>query len=58
MSIALSPSNVLIMMPLLVAAGLFLCAEFNKMLQANPNTPVLSIGKIQEYIVRGAQVDI
>jgi len=43
MTTVLSPSNILIMMPLLITAGLFLCVEAKKMLDANPSIPVLSM---------------
>ena len=58
MSIVMIPSNILTMMPLLISAALFLCLEFKKMLDANPSTPVLSIGSVQNYITKGAKVDI
>ena len=57
-SIAMSPANILVMMPLLVSGGLFLCMEFKKILDANPNTPVISIGAIKENIIRGSGIDI
>jgi len=57
-SIAMTPTNILCMMPLLVSGGLFLCMEFKKILDANPNTPVLSNGKISEYIIKGSAIDI
>lgn len=58
MSIAMTASNVLVMSPLLISAGLFLCIEFKKMLDANPSTPLLSNGMISGYIIKGASTEI
>ena len=58
MSTIPSGTNILIMMPLLISGGLFLCMEFKKILDVNPNTPGLSIGAVKDNIMRGSGIDI
>jgi len=33
-----------------------LAIEFKKMLDVNPSTPILSIGKVKEFVLKGAQM--
>lgn len=54
LSIAMAPKNLFISGPLIISAVLMLSIEFKKMLDVNPSTPILSIGKVKEYVLKGA----
>ena len=56
MSIIMAPKNLFICGPLLISAVLMLSIEFKKMLVNNPSTPILSIGKVKEFVLKGADM--
>jgi hypothetical protein len=56
MSIIMAPKNLFIYGPLLISAVLMLSIEFKKMLDTNPSTPILSIGKVKEFVLKGANM--
>ena len=56
MSIAIQPKGFFQHTPLLISAALFLSIEFKKILDQNPNTPVLSNSKVKEWVVKGSAV--
>jgi hypothetical protein len=40
--------------PLLISAALALSVEFKKILDKKPNTPLLSISQIKNWVVKGS----
>lgn len=52
----MAPKNLFIYGPLLISAVLMLSIEFKKMLDTNPSTPILSIGKVKEFVLKGAEM--
>jgi hypothetical protein len=52
MATAMTSGNLFVYGPMLISAGLFLAVEFQKILQKNPSTPGLSMGK--KWIDQGA----
>lgn len=58
MSIAMSQKGFFVHTPLLISAALALSIEFKKILDKKPNTPVLSISKIKEWVVKGSDTTV
>ena len=54
MSISLAPKNFFIHSPLLISAVLILSVEFQRILNRNPNAPVLSSGMVKDWVAKGS----
>lgn len=54
MSIAMSGSSLFVNMPLLITAASHLAIDFKRMLNSNPNIPLLSNERVKDYINRGS----
>lgn len=54
----MASTNLLVMAPLIVSAILILAVEFKRMLDTNPNTPILNVASVKEWVVKGASVAI
>ena len=54
MSIIMAPKGLFLFAPLIISALLNLACEFKKSLDYNPSFPVLSIGALKNYILKGA----
>jgi hypothetical protein len=54
MSIIMAPKGLFLFTPLIISAVLNLASEFKKSLEHNPSFPVLSIGVLKNYILKGA----
>ena len=46
------------MLPLILSCILTLCSDFKKMLDAAPNTPLISHPTVKQYILKGAASDL
>ena len=58
MSISLSPSAMFLNAPIFIYIALTLSTEGKKMLDKNPQTPLLSNPKVKEYVLKGASAEI
>ena len=53
-SIIVTPINILVMIPLLISASLFMCIELKRTLDINPTALIISIGSCKDTILKGA----
>lgn len=54
MATVMTSGNLFVSGPMIISALLFLAAEFQKKLRANPSLPVLSMATIKNWIDKGA----
>jgi|TARA_B110000285_G_C15007947_1_gene554859 CRISPR/Cas system CMR subunit Cmr6 (Cas7 group RAMP superfamily) len=57
MSIMMMPKGFFIHTPLLLGVVLSLAVEFKKILDKNPNTPILSSSLVKGWVTKGSSVE-
>jgi hypothetical protein len=57
MSIMMMPKGFFIHTPLLIGIALALAVEFKKILDKNPNTPILSTSQVKGWVTKGSTIE-
>jgi hypothetical protein len=57
-AILMTQGGIFLNLPLIIAVVLTLCAEFKKILDSAPNTPLISHPTVKQYILKGAASDL